>query len=257
VRPPGAEQVERILALRTLGAPQRRLMRGRRGTEVEQAGAEPVPTSRATIIRPEAFTDAGRAQAWLAGLRDSEEEREAEIAAALVVLNRALHAHRTARADGAARDVTQASALVVRLGFGSGDQVAEGRFDQGWELPRGAAKVRRSMEAPEERFAALLGGRESTLACEELVLRARADTDAGRDREAALQARIALESLLSEMEKLPATRRQALEDDRGPVGQAANAALRGPLDGSAAEAVAAAVARMEAALRAHRVGSGR
>ena len=91
------------------------------------------------------------------------------------------------------------------------------------------------MEAPDERFAALLGGREATLACEELVLRARADADAGRDREAALQARIALESLLSEMEKLPATRRQALEEDRGPVGQAANAALRGPVDRSAAE----------------------
>ena len=106
------------------------------------------------------------------------------------------------------------------------------------------------MEAPDERFAALLGGREATLACEELVLRARADADAGRDREAALQARIALESLLSEMEKLPAARRQALEEDRGPVGQAANAALRGPVDRSAAGAVEAAVARMEAALRA-------
>ncbi|HEX5909241.1 MAG TPA: hypothetical protein VFY44_02035, partial [Thermoleophilaceae bacterium] len=257
VRAPGAEQVERVLALRTLGAPQRRLMRGRRGTEVEQAVAEPVPTSRATVILPEAFAGSGPAQEWLARLRDSEDEREAEIAAAVVVLNRALHAHRTARADGAARDVTQASALVVRLGFGSGEQVAEGRFDEGWELPRGVAKVKRSMEAPEERFAALLGGRESTLACEELVLRARADADAGRDREAALQARIALESLLSELEKLPDSRRQALEEDRGPVGQAANSALRGPVDRSAAEAVEAAVTRMEAALRAHRLGTGR
>lgn len=246
-----------MLALRTLGAPQRRLMRGRRGTDVEQADAEPVPTSRATVIRPEAFAGAAEAQAWLTTLRDSEDEREAEVAAALGVLNRALHAHRTARADGGARDVTEGSALVVRLGFGSGDQVAEGRFDQGWELPRSGPKVKRSMEAPDERFAALLGGRVSTLACEELVLRARADADAGRDREAALQARIALESLLSEMEKLPAARRQALEQDRGPVGQAANAALRGPVDRSAAGEVEAAVARMEAALRAHRLGNGR
>ena len=59
------------------------------------------------------------------------------------------------------------------------------------------------------------------------------------------------------MEKLPAARRQALEQDRGPVGQAANAALRGPVDRSAAGEVEAAVARMEAALRAHRLGNGR
>jgi len=248
--------VERVLALRTLGAPQRRLLRGRRGTEVEQAEAEPVPTSRATVIRPEPFADAADAEAWLSELRESDAEREAELAAALKVLNRALHSFRTARADVAARDVTQASALVVRLGFGSGEQVAEGRFDQGWELPRRSAKVKRTMEAPDERFAALLGGRESVLACEELVLRARADTDAGRAREAALQARIALESLLAEVPKLPDARRRALEDDRGPVGQAANAALRGPPDEAATEAVTAAVERMEAALRAHRLGGG-
>ena len=246
-----------MLALRTLGAPQRRLIRGRRGTEVDQAGAEPVPTSRATIIRPEAFADAGQAESWLSDLRGSDDERDAEIAGALAVLNRALHAYRTAYADASARDVTPDSALVVRLGFGSGELVAEGRFDQGWELPPGGAKVRRSMEAPEQRFAALLGGREATLACEELILRARSDADAGRDREAALQARIALESLLSELEKLPATRREALEEDRGPVGRAANAALRGPVDRAAADAVAAAVGRMEGALRAHRLDSNR
>jgi len=173
----------------------------------------------------------------------------------LVVLNRALHAHRAARADLVARDVTRGSALVVRLGFGSGDLVAEGRFQQGWELPRDVKRVKRTMESPDERFAAVLGGRESVLACEELVLRARSDTDAGRAREAALQARIALESLLSEMPKLPDSRRRALEEDRGPVGQAANTALRGPLDPSAIDAVGAAVSRMEAALRAHRLGS--
>ena len=70
------------------------------------------------------------------------------------------------------------------------------------------------MEAPEERFAALLGGREQVLACEELVLRARADLDAGREREAALQARVALESLLAEMPEIPGERRPALEADR-------------------------------------------
>ena len=77
--------------------------------------------------------------------------------------------------------------------------MADGRFSDAWELPRERTRTRRSMEAPEERFAALLGGRERPLACEELVLRARADLDAGRPREAALQARVALEALLAEL----------------------------------------------------------
>ena len=84
------------------------------------------------------------------------------------------------------------------------------------------------MEAPEERFAALLGGREQALACEELVLRARADLDAGREREAALEARVALEALLAE---LPG---QAAALDRGPrepIGQTPpTPLLRGPLE---------------------------
>jgi hypothetical protein len=54
------------------------------------------------------------------------------------------------------------------------------------------------MEAPEERFAAVLGGRDVPLAAEDLVLRARADLDAGRRRAAELQARAALDALRAE-----------------------------------------------------------
>jgi hypothetical protein len=254
VRRPGEEELERILALATLGAPERRLMRGRRGRELEQAGAEPVPTSRATVILPRAFPRDEAAGAWLQGLRADEEERERELTTAVAVLNRALHAHRAARADHAARDVSAASALVVRAGWGAGERVADGRFREGWELPRRASPVRRSMEAPDERFAALLGGREVPLACEELVLRARADVDAGRMREGALQARVALEGVLAELPELSRGRRAPLEEARGPMGQAANAALRGPLDAEAAGAVSQAVEAMEGALRAHRLG---
>jgi hypothetical protein len=230
-------------------------MRGRRGQEVEQAGAEPVPTSRATVILPEPFPQEEAASAWLQRVRSDEDERERELGAALTVLNRALHAHRAARADHGARDVTTGAALVVRAGWGHGEQVADGRFREGWELPREGRRVRRSMEAPDERFAALLGGREAPLACEELVLRARADVDAGRMREGALQARVALEGVLAELPGLAPGRRTPLDEARGPVGQAANAALRGPLDAASAEAVAGAVEAMEAALRAHRLGT--
>ena len=214
-----------------------------------------MPTSRATVILPEAFPQEEAASAWLQRLRSDEEQRQRELDAALAVLNRAVHAHRAARADHAARDVTASAALVVRAGWGAGERVADGRFQEGWELPRSGRRVRRSMEAPDERFAALLGGRETALACEELVLRARADVDAGRMREAALQARVALESVLAELPDLSPGRRTPLEDSRAAVGQAANAALRGPLDASSVAAVMGAVEAMEAALRAHRLGT--
>jgi hypothetical protein len=243
-----------VLVLTTLGAPQRRFLSRRKGRDVEEAGPEPVPTSRATVTHPSPFADAAEAEAWLSGLRDDADAADAEIDAALATLNRSIHAHRVAKADPYARDVSADRALVVRIGYGPGDSVADGHFAQAWEPPRERRGVRRSMEAPEERFAALLGGREGVLACEELVLRARADLDAARLREAALQARVALESLLAEMPEIPGGRRPALEADRELIGRAANAALAGELTGDLALALDAAVVRMESALRARRLG---
>ena len=245
---------ERVLVLSTLGAPQRRGLRGRRGRKVEHAEPEPVPTVRATLVLPEPFADNAAAVSWLASMQ-RQNAAAGEIATALRVLNRCLHAHRAARADPYAHDVSADAALVTRLGYGAGDAVAEGRFADAWELPRAKRGPRRSMEAPEERFAALLGAREEVLACEELVLRARADLEAGRLREAALQARVGLEALLSEMPRIPGDRRPALEAAREYVGTAANAALVGDLSAERVSGVNAAVDAMEAALRARRLGS--
>ena len=102
------------------------------------------------------------------------------------------------------------------------------------------------MEAPEERFAAILAGREAAWPAEELLLRARTDLDAGREREAALGARVALEALLAERPDAGA--------DRGAVAAAANAALRGALDDDTRERLDAAIRRMEAAVRRRRLG---
>jgi hypothetical protein len=241
---------EHVLVLSTLGAPQRRMLKGRRGRQVEEGTPEPVPTSRATLIEPEPRT--GGAE-WLDALRRDHDAARARVDEAAKALNRALHSHRVARADPYSRDVTADHALVIRLGYGSGDDVAEGRYERAWELPREGRKVRRSMEAPEERFAALVGGREHVLACEELVLRARADLDAGRIREAALQARVALESLLAEMGEIPGGRRPALDEDRSSAGAAANAALAGALPPELADWLGGCVERMESALRARRL----
>jgi hypothetical protein len=245
---------EAVLILSTLGAPQRRRLRGRRGRTVDEAFPAPVPTNRATVVRSEPFADATAAEDWLARLQDDDERRAQELTWALGVVNRSLHAYRVANGDGHARDVSARQALQVRLGYGSGDDAVEGRYAAAWELPAGdATKARRSMDAPDERFAALVGAREKALACEELVLRARMDLDAGRTREAALQARVALEALLAELRDIPGDRRGPLEADRPDIGAAANAALAGSLPPELTEALSGSVGRMEAALRARRV----
>jgi hypothetical protein len=140
--------------------------------------------------------------------------------------------------------VSMDHALACRIGYGSGEAVAEGRFADAIELPRaGARRPRRSMQAPDERFAALLGGREEPLLAEELLLRARADLNAGREREAALEARIALEALVADLgERAPV-------DQRERITAAANAALEGRPSAGLEEAVAA----MEAAVRRRRL----
>lgn len=245
-----------MLVLSTLGAPERRRLRRRRGKMVADGTPEPVPTTRAGLIRADPLGGTDAAGRWLAELHADDDLARAEVDDALRVLNRALLAHRVARADPYARDVSRDQALVVRIGFGDGEAVAEGRYAEAWELPFDRRRTRRSMEAPEERFAALLGAREQVLNCEELVLRARADIDAERVRQAALQARVALEAVLAELGgDLTPDRRSALEADRSPLGDAANAALQGELAPGPAAAVGDAIGHMEAALRSRRLSS--
>jgi hypothetical protein len=236
-----------VLVLTTLGSAERLGWTGRRGRAVERAEPEPPPTARATVVRQEQFASQEAAAAWLAELRGDSKAALAEVEAALQVVNRAMRAHRAAAADPYAAEVAGHRSLVTRLGYGRGESVAEGRFGEGFELPRaGRKRVKRSMEVPDERFAALLGGRERALVAEELVLRARADLDAGRPREAALQARVALEALLAELPKAE------LSEWRGPVSDAANEAMKGEPRG---DALGQAVEAMEAVLRRHRLGA--
>jgi len=190
-------------------------------------------------------------------LEAAQREPDGEVDAALRQLNRALRAHRVATGDPFVREVAGKQALVMRLGWGRGEQVADGRWSEAVELPEPRRQRLRREAAlrPQERLAALLGGREEPLACEELVLRARADTEAGRPREAALQVRVALEAALAELEadrhrSDMDERLEELADLRPKVELAANAALAGTLNPEAAAGVDRAVERLEAALRA-------
>ena len=146
----------------------------------------------------------------------------------------------------------------MRVGFGEGEQVADGRWVKALELPARRARAPRRDAAlrPQERLGALLGGRDAVLACEELALRARQDVDAGRRREAALQLDAALTAALAELE--PWSPRGDLAD---APGRAARPARRRPGRGAGARCRAAsttrtpprsgtACERLEAALRA-------
>lgn len=257
IRAAAAGPPDHVLVLGTLASTERARRRDRRGRSVEVADPATVPVQRATVVRADPFDSADAAADWLETVRKDADRADSEIDAAFAVLTRAVRAHRAARANSSGREPSPGQALVMRIGYGDGYEVADGRYTDAWELPSGnRRKRRRSMEAPEERFAALLGAREAILPCEELVLRARTDLDARRLREAALQARIALESLLADRDlRVPAERRAALDGDRSAIGEAANAALAGELEEQHAAAVERSTGRMEAALAARRLGS--
>ena len=230
--------------LRTLGAPQRRLVGRRRTKDVSGASVEPVPTSRATIVRATPFDSTDEADAWLDATASDNDDA---VSVAARELNFVLRSHRAAASDPYARDVRADHALVVRLGYGEGEQVADGRFGRAVELPREPPKRKRDEAlAPQERLAAVLGGRDMLLIGEELLLRARLDLDAGRPREAALQARIALEALLGELDDRFGAPLRPLREQ---VARAANAALDGDLPESDAAAVEDAVDQMAVAVR--------
>jgi len=258
VRERAGEEAGHVVVISELGARERRRLRGRRAPRARPE-PEPVATGRATLVDTVALEGDEAAARWLAGA-----DLEALAGESLARLNRVLHAHRLSVADPGAHEVSREQALVVRAGYGEGEQVADGRWTQARALPGGRGRGRGGPRAratrAQERLAALLGGRDAPLACEELALRARADVDAGRAREAALQLRAALDAALAELpayadRPLLGERLGVLADTRTAVEAAALEALAGGLDEARAQEVEQALGRLEAALRA-RVAQG-
>jgi hypothetical protein len=253
VRRFAGDDVREILVIGGLEAPRRSLRpRRRRARTVPAPGERAVEVTRATVIDATPLYERDAAEAWLA---DAAGERADEIvAAALAVLNRAVAGHRVAAADPLLPDADPARALVTRVGYGAGEQVAEGEWEQARELPPPGGKRAKAL-VPQQRLVALLGGRDVALACEELALRARADLDAGRQREAAMQFHLALEAAVAELESWRGRsdigeRIDELAGLRTAAASAANAAIQGGLEGAAVADVGAALERLEAALRA-------
>jgi hypothetical protein len=280
LRPRADAEPERVVVLGTLGAQQRPPARGQRWAVARRSGARgrpaepepepsPVATTRATLVDPISVSAERQAQAWL-----DELDAEREVRSAVAVLNRVLHFQRIASADPYVHEVSAEQALVIRAGWGEGEQVADGVWMHARELPwRGPAGVRRKKIGdraaalrPQERLAVLLGARGSTLLCEDLVLRARLDLDHRRVSHAALELKAAYAAALGE---LPSERREdlairiaELEKLRDGVAAQAAAALAAAgthedeqRAGAEEDVVRHALERLEATLRA-RTASG-
>lgn len=257
-----------MLVVKTLGAaapPARRRRRARRA----EPGAEPssLPLTRATVVRAFApFESEEDALRWLDEATEAEDTADVLVAEGIGLLNRALHIHAVAGADPQGHELTPERAVAVRIGYGDGEEVADSRFSAAREVDvwaSGASQRRRRQEdlRPQERVAAVLGGRERVDACETLLLRARADLDAGRGREAALQLRVGLEALLVELKgALPDPQHgedmALLSGRRAEAGEAANAALGAELSAEQAHRVRELLETCERILRRRRILRG-
>lgn len=257
---------ESVLVLQQLGAPPL----GRRRRRVRSAAApEPAPLalSRATAIRAFApFEGEEEAARWLDEACEAEDTVDVLVSEGIGLLNRALHAQAVAAADPASRRaLAPEGAERVLIGYGSGEETAAGRFRDARQIdlsPRGSRRRQRDEDLrPQERVAAVLRGREQLDACETLFLRARADLDANRPREAALQLRVGLEALLVELKEALTdpghdSDMAALSERRSEAGSAANAALEGEITDQQKTQVEELLKLCERVLRRRRVLRG-
>lgn len=267
MRAGGPEGEESVLVLQRIGAPA--ASRRRRRPRRIEADAEPagLTLTRATAIRAFApLADDGEGARWLDEVCEAEDTVDVLVDEGLALLNRALHAQVVAAAAPRAKSELGAEAAErILVGYGSGEEVAAGRFRDARAVdvgPRATRRRQREEELrPQERVAALLGGREQLDVCETLLLRARADLDANRDREAALQLRVGLEALLVELKGAladPGHEKDmgALNARKGEAGEAANAALQGELSEEQRQQVEELLETSERVLRRRRVLRG-
>lgn len=259
---------EQVLVIETLGAPPpaRRRRKRPRDAEIGEPPLE-LPVARATVVLAfDEFEDEKAADAWLSQTTASEEAIDQLVERGIDELNQALHTQSVAGGDPYPQTVTPARAVVIRIGFGSGEALVDGAFTSAHQVDPGLGPISRRRQRdeelrPQQRLAAVLGGREQLDACETLLLRARADLDAGRNREAALQLRVGLEALLVELQG--ALSDSGHEEDmatlqarRQETGELANAALRGDLSPKQLQALGELLATSERVLRRRRVLGG-
>lgn len=131
----------------------------RRAKPVEPPAApETVPVTRVTVARSEPFVDAAGAQSWLDETASDGKRRSAEAREALELLNRALDALREAAEDPLVSEVGLSGALAIRIGYGTGEELADGNWTEARQLPEPPQPPHLELD-PQQKVAESLAGR--------------------------------------------------------------------------------------------------
>jgi hypothetical protein len=194
-----------------LGAPRPKRRAGRRSKPVESSDPGETPVTRVTVTG-EQLENPAQGSAWLKEMMGSGGQGAAEVREATRIVNRALSALRAAARDPLVQEVGATKALAVRLGHGTGDELAEGRWTEARELAR-PRRGRLDDVDPQSRVAAVLAGRDEVHPAETLMLRARLDLQQGRRAEA----RFGLRAARAALQEQPGSRQKELLDELAAI----------------------------------------
>jgi hypothetical protein len=110
------------------------------------------------VARAQPFEGDRAAESWLESTAGDPKRRVAEAKGAVEVLNRALEALREATGDPLVHGVGASQALAIRIGYGTGDQLADGRWTEAEQLPPPPVPRREKLD-PQQHVAQVLSGR--------------------------------------------------------------------------------------------------
>jgi hypothetical protein len=181
----------------------------RRARTAEPSEPEEVPVTRVTVTGL-TLAGTGAGSRWLKETTASGKRGTEEVRDATRIVNRALSALRAGAEDPLVQEIGASRALAIRIGHGSGDQLAEGRWTEARELQR-PRRGRLDDVEPQSRVAAVLAGRDEVHPAETLLLRARLDADQGRQAEA----RYGLQAARAALDERPTSRRKQLLEQMG------------------------------------------
>lgn len=193
-----------VLVVRVVQAPPARgfgLLRRRARRLAADESPRPVPLALATLVSATTPMKRREAARLLDDLRQSSESQESWVTEGLGVLNRAIRAYRAGAQDPYLMEVTRVDPRAVRVGYGSAEDVSNGRWREALALPPAPEHrlSRTERLGPSESMAAVLAGRTRVLDADELLLRGMLDLEHGRLRCAAVQLAAALRSLVAEL----------------------------------------------------------
>ncbi|MGE4428949.1 MAG: hypothetical protein AB7G37_21050, partial [Solirubrobacteraceae bacterium] len=233
-----------VLVIAERGARAGRWRLRRKARFVDPAGApEDVVLQLASYVEATApVGDIGVARSRLTQIAESDEQQAHWVQEGLSLINRAIRAHRAGSRDPYVVEVARRDARHVRIGYGTTDEVRDGRFTEAVDVPPppGTRAPRSTMLAPSEAVADALTGRLDVLECEDLLLRAYLDLDHGRTRAAAHQVGAALALVVAETAP-EGDAAQRLADARATVGELLTAVASRGLDEDEVDALVGAI----------------